>query len=358
MGDPGSAPSSPFRDEFEADYVSVQCEQTSPETRRAGVLLVDALGTNRGDSFVFQNQWLRTVPKDASFANLQSLSLPHCSLVSLPVRKLPAGLTTLNVRNNCLPLAALQEIVSLTNLVRLDASANNFPGAIPRLPPALQNLDLSHCHCESASAISRCEALRVLNLSDNRLTEVPSLATHRFMHTLRISRNRLTRLRLPASIRHLEADDNRIEIVPDLPAGVQTVSLDGNPCACAFLGEQSIAELTDEALAVRRKARVALAKQELRCIDWELAGRAAAAAVPSLVCPICADGRPMKDPVVCSDGYSYERSALETWKRDGNGTSPMTGLPLQDDAPLPNYALREVILEAIAQKSKRAKRPE
>ncbi len=43
----------------------------------------------------------------------------------------------------------------------------------------------------------------------------------------------------------------------------------------------------------------------------------------AFVCPITQDM--MQEPVVASDGHTYERTAIELWLKNNN-TSPMTGL--------------------------------
>ena len=58
-------------------------------------------------------------------------------------------------------------------------------------------------------------------------------------------------------------------------------------------------------------------------------------------CPLTK--RVMSDPVIASDGYSYERKAIEKWIEDGNTTSPRTSRPLTSFELLPNEAMAEVI---------------
>ena len=53
----------------------------------------------------------------------------------------------------------------------------------------------------------------------------------------------------------------------------------------------------------------------------------------------------MRDPVVCSDGHSYERSAMDEWL-EGHDTSFVTGDPLPHSSVMPNHALRNR-LEAL-----------
>lgn len=47
--------------------------------------------------------------------------------------------------------------------------------------------------------------------------------------------------------------------------------------------------------------------------------------------------------VSLTDGYSYEREAIETWIRTPNHTSPMTNLPLQTTILTPNRSLKMAI---------------
>jgi hypothetical protein len=59
-----------------------------------------------------------------------------------------------------------------------------------------------------------------------------------------------------------------------------------------------------------------------------------------MLCPItCAI---MKDPVICSDGNTYERKAIETWLRTNN-KSPSTNLPLINKTLIPNVFAKRVI---------------
>ena len=59
-----------------------------------------------------------------------------------------------------------------------------------------------------------------------------------------------------------------------------------------------------------------------------------------MLCPItCAV---MNDPVICSDGNTYERKAIETWLRTNN-KSPSTNLPLINKILIPNVFAKRVI---------------
>ena len=54
----------------------------------------------------------------------------------------------------------------------------------------------------------------------------------------------------------------------------------------------------------------------------------------------------MEEPVILSDGYSYEREAVLAHLRDGNITSPKTGEPLENvDMCVPNHTLADAIKE-------------
>ena len=57
-----------------------------------------------------------------------------------------------------------------------------------------------------------------------------------------------------------------------------------------------------------------------------------------LVCPITQEV--MDDPVITSDGHTFERSAIEAWLSN-NSTNPMTGGEIPSKALTPNFALRD-----------------
>eukprot|EP00607_Mallomonas_marina_P006469 CAMPEP_0182430482 /NCGR_PEP_ID=MMETSP1167-20130531/41019_1 /TAXON_ID=2988 /ORGANISM="Mallomonas Sp, Strain CCMP3275" /LENGTH=184 /DNA_ID=CAMNT_0024615643 /DNA_START=711 /DNA_END=1265 /DNA_ORIENTATION=- len=62
-------------------------------------------------------------------------------------------------------------------------------------------------------------------------------------------------------------------------------------------------------------------------------------------CPILCEI--MRDPVICSDGFSYERSAISDWLKIRN-TSPKTNEILPNTTLIPNKILKNMITEWIA----------
>ena len=62
------------------------------------------------------------------------------------------------------------------------------------------------------------------------------------------------------------------------------------------------------------------------------------------LCPISHEV--MKDPVICADGHTYERSSIESWFKHSH-TSPKTNEELISTALIPNHALRNVIQEYL-----------
>eukprot|EP01052_Picozoa_sp_SAG31_P000800 SAG31_NODE_23_length_33717_cov_17.863585_20_plen_455_part_00 len=59
----------------------------------------------------------------------------------------------------------------------------------------------------------------------------------------------------------------------------------------------------------------------------------------------------MIDPVICGDGHSYERDAIELWFRRSN-RSPRTGMPLQSIDLIPNHSLRGSIEALLTSRPK------
>jgi Mg-chelatase subunit ChlD len=69
-----------------------------------------------------------------------------------------------------------------------------------------------------------------------------------------------------------------------------------------------------------------------------------AAANQNFLCPITQEV--MTDPVIGSDGITYERAAIEAWFAAGHSTSPLTRAPMTSRSLVPNIALRAMIEEA------------
>ncbi|XP_017890278.1 WD repeat, SAM and U-box domain-containing protein 1-like [Ceratina calcarata] len=59
------------------------------------------------------------------------------------------------------------------------------------------------------------------------------------------------------------------------------------------------------------------------------------------LCPITHEV--MREPVQCSDGFTYEKAAINEWFLCGKYTSPMTNKSLQDTSFTPNVTLRNAI---------------
>jgi flagellar biosynthesis GTPase FlhF len=64
----------------------------------------------------------------------------------------------------------------------------------------------------------------------------------------------------------------------------------------------------------------------------------------SFQCPLTMEV--MRDPVITTDGQTYERMEIERWFALGNRTSPLTGAELPSTLLFPNIALRNAIHDA------------
>nr|XP_033802145.1 WD repeat, SAM and U-box domain-containing protein 1 [Geotrypetes seraphini]XP_033802146.1 WD repeat, SAM and U-box domain-containing protein 1 [Geotrypetes seraphini]XP_033802147.1 WD repeat, SAM and U-box domain-containing protein 1 [Geotrypetes seraphini] len=94
-------------------------------------------------------------------------------------------------------------------------------------------------------------------------------------------------------------------------------------------------DLKIESLGLRNKV---LRKTEELKIRLELTSFS----IPDeFLCPITREL--MRDPVIASDGYSYERMAIENWISKKKRSSPMTNLPLQSLMLTPNRTLKMAI---------------
>ncbi|KAM8933526.1 WD repeat, SAM and U-box domain-containing protein 1 [Pelodytes ibericus] len=95
--------------------------------------------------------------------------------------------------------------------------------------------------------------------------------------------------------------------------------------------ESLLTDLKIESLGLRNKIL-----RQIEAMKKQL--KAAHSDVPDeYLCPITWEV--MKDPVIASDGYSYERTAIENWISTKR-TSPMTNLPLENLLLTPNRTLK------------------
>jgi hypothetical protein len=74
-----------------------------------------------------------------------------------------------------------------------------------------------------------------------------------------------------------------------------------------------------------------------------------AAAPDHFLCPISL--RIMEEPVICSDGITYEMSAITIWLLNHN-TSPKTNLHLRNTTLIPNYALKSAITKYLSDRTR------
>ncbi|XP_032968978.1 WD repeat, SAM and U-box domain-containing protein 1 isoform X3 [Rhinolophus ferrumequinum] len=102
------------------------------------------------------------------------------------------------------------------------------------------------------------------------------------------------------------------------------------------LTKESLADdLKIESLGLRSKVLRKI--EELRTKEKTLSSE-----IPDeFICPITREL--MQDPVIASDGYSYEKEAMENWISKKKRTSPMTNLVLPSVVLTPNRTLKMAI---------------
>ena len=60
----------------------------------------------------------------------------------------------------------------------------------------------------------------------------------------------------------------------------------------------------------------------------------------------------MEDPVLCSDGSTYNRAAIKAWLDTNGALSPMTSQPLSFSNLIPNHTLRNMIEAKLQQQTR------
>ncbi|PNT76885.1 hypothetical protein BRADI_1g55240v3 [Brachypodium distachyon] len=89
--------------------------------------------------------------------------------------------------------------------------------------------------------------------------------------------------------------------------------------------------------------------EKLPIASWRYIQSASRGSYPPahFICPILKEI--MNDPLMASDGFTYEAEAIRRWLDDGNLRSPMTNLALPNCNLIPNRALRSSIQEHLQQ---------
>lgn len=85
-------------------------------------------------------------------------------------------------------------------------------------------------------------------------------------------------------------------------------------------------------------------------IEQQIISSAGANVLDCFTCPLTREV--FHDPVMLSDGFTYEREAIQKWLDLGNRRSPMTNMELTDLKLTPNNIIKQAI-EALAEKSKK-----
>ena len=205
---------------------------------------------------------------------------------------------------------------------RTNPDAIREAGAIPPL------VALLHAGAESKAAESAAETLSVL-VSSPICTEATLAAVANAAAPLHAFSELQRKLRSVATVRLHRAE-----------AGESVVALEAALALAVAIGA------ADEAVTERVRSRL----EELQTAAARRARRESVGLnVPlpaDFTCPITYDK--MKDPVVASDGHSYERSAIEEILRGPHPLSPLTRVTL-GTALVPNLNLRRRIEEHEAE---------
>jgi U-box domain len=105
-------------------------------------------------------------------------------------------------------------------------------------------------------------------------------------------------------------------------------------------GHVSPGSSEEEMIALEMRLRESLARLRLAMLRERWTRLLRESVHTEFICPITM--MLMIDPVICSDGFSYERAAIEHWLSTKN-SSPMTNLPLANKVLIPNRAMKSAI---------------
>ncbi|KAH8056539.1 hypothetical protein JL722_7376 [Aureococcus anophagefferens] len=136
--------------------------------------------------------------------------------------------------------------------------------------------------------------------------------------------------RMYTLVERVEAGSKRVRVVGDSLGLIRVWKSDGVPTAIFGGVVSKAASLTAALRASGSRLSVFVGKPDHKVPD-------------AYTCPITREL--MREPVVCADGHTYEKAAIEAWFLEDKSTSPKTGLALDSKHLVPNFAIRSAIDE-------------
>jgi len=182
---------------------------------------------------------------------------------------------------------------------------------------------------------------QVYSLRGGSRSEEPS--AHRQTHMVDVSRIDSTLLRQSSNVNESTLEDTmqqgRAEMTDVKKEEVLTAVQDLLKSADLSLNDDA-QKMMDSNLAL--KEQLSLKMHEIKSLEKKSnkLSKQVLKGIDAFLCPITRD--PMEDPVICCDGHTYEREAIEMWLRN-NSRSPKTNQPLPSRELIPNHALRSSI---------------
>ncbi|KAL6606243.1 hypothetical protein ACP70R_041896 [Stipagrostis hirtigluma subsp. patula] len=149
--------------------------------------------------------------------------------------------------------------------------------------------------------------------------------------------------RSPMGLAHVvetALEDGRFVDILDATAGQwplnETQELAALALRCSEMRRKDRPDLNEHILPMLERLRDVAAKAREAAVQCPMAP-------PShFICPILQEV--MVDPYVASDGYTYDRKAIEMWL-SMNDKSPLTNLQLPNKSLIPNHSLRSAIMD-------------
>jgi hypothetical protein len=100
----------------------------------------------------------------------------------------------------------------------------------------------------------------------------------------------------------------------------------------------------------KEKQKPVQSDEKIEKIEKELISTGGNNLLDCFTCPLTREV--FQDPVILSDGFTYEREAIQRWLNDGHRRSPMTNIELTNLDLVPNMVIKHAIQE-LAEKQKK-----
>lgn len=158
--------------------------------------------------------------------SVNDLDVSHNELIKLSGEDLPEDINQLNCSSNL-----IKEVCELPDNLAVFTCYRNMIESIDGFPDMLEKMDISENRLTELPYLDKCSFLHYLDCSSNRLVQLDNIPEN--IVELVCCCNQLSDIgTLPSAIEKIDCSDNHLEYLPELPEGLEYIDCSNNSIEC------------------------------------------------------------------------------------------------------------------------------